>query len=380
MRKHLVLILLLLLIPVAFAAAQTEPAPVLKALDRLNQRLGTRLTLNDINWRWAQDVYPDSSLGCLLTGQTVVPGQVTGYQVTLFYENITWDYRVSANLETVILCSPQTTPTPTVRPTNTQPPTYTPDPSKPAAPTVCPGSLPFRLWIGGMGRVMPNGLPNNVRALAGSDGALLGELVPGSIFYVLDGPMCAEGLTWWFVAETTSDLIGWTPEGRGADYWLEPYYPYGTPTPSPGSLGQFPFATGTPPPSGAFPTNPPQPPLPSPTVTRTPLPRPTMTVTLPPPSGSIPTTTAISCSSTLPPRLVIGKGGRVTPGLPNNMRQGPGSSTAYVGEIPPGGVFTVLDGPRCASGMAWWQVSYNGLTGWTPEGQGSEYWVEPTGN
>jgi uncharacterized protein YraI len=62
------------------------------------------------------------------------------------------------------------------------------------------------------------------------------------------------------------------------------------------------------------------------------------------------------------------------------MRQGPGSSTAYVGEIPPGGVFTVLDGPRCASGMAWWQVSYNGLTGWTPEGQGSEYWVEPTGN
>jgi uncharacterized protein YraI len=67
----------------------------------------------------------------------------------------------------------------------------------------------------------------------------------------------------------------------------------------------------------------------------------------------------------------------VTPGIPNNLREGPGSSTKYVGEIPPGGVFTVLDGPRCASGIAWWQVNYNGLIGWTPEGQGTEYWVEP---
>jgi hypothetical protein len=375
MRKRLISILLfMLLIPAAWAMAQAEPQPVLKALADLNRRLGVQLTLSDFNWRWSQDVYPDSSLGCLLPGQTVVTGQVTGYQVTLFYEDIIWDYRVSADLGTVILCSPQPTPIPTQRPTNTPPPTSTVDPSREPAPIVCPGSLPFRLTVGSMGRVVPNGLPNNVRSLAGSSGTLNGELKAGSAFYVLDGPVCSGGLTWWYVAETTSDLIGWTPEGRGVDYWLEPYYPYGTPTLTTNLL-----VTGTPTVPGGFPTRTPfagtlPPTLPSPSPTLPGLSFPTMTTT------AIPTTTALICASALPPRLVIGKSGRVTPGIPNNLRQGPGSSTSYVGEIPPGGVFTVLDGPRCASGMAWWQVSYNGLTGWTPEGQGSEYWVEPTGN
>jgi len=392
MPKRLVfLLLLLLVIPAAWAAAQTDPAPVLKALEDLNRRLGLQLTLADFNWRWSQDVYPDSSLGCLLPGQIVTAGQVTGYQVTLFVDDIIYDYRVSSDLNMVILCSPQPTPIPTQRPTNRPPPTSTADPSRPSAPSVCPGSLPFRLYKGGMGQVVLNGLPNNVRALPGSTGSLLGELQAGSVFYVVDGPVCSGGLTWWNVAETTSNLIGWTPEGRGAEYWLEPYFPYGTPTPTAATLGQFSLVTGTPTiaGSGAFPTNSPafggvgvielqpptitpQPPTFAPLMpTRTPPGRPTMTVT------SVSSTTV--CATGLPPRLMIGRSGRVTPGLPNNLRQGPGSSAAYVGEIPPGGVFTVLDGPRCASGMAWWQVSYNGLTGWTPEGQGSEYWVEPTG-
>jgi hypothetical protein len=375
MRKRLISILLfMLLVPATWVMAQAEPRPVLKALEDLNRRLGVQLTLRDFNWRWSQDVYPDSSLGCLLPGQTVVTGQVTGYQVTLFYEDIIWDYRVSADLETVILCSPQPTAVPTQRPTNTPPPTSTVDPSREPSPSVCPGSPVFRLTIGSMGRVILNGLPNNVRSLAGSSGDLNGELQAGSAFYVLDGPVCSGGLTWWYVAETTSDLIGWTPEGRGAEYWLEPYYPYGTPTLTTNLL-----VTVTPTAPGGFPTRTPfagtlPPTLLPPSPTLPGLSFPAMTTT------ASPTTTAIICASAIPPRLVIGKSGRVTPGIPNNLRQGPGSSTAYVGEIPPGSVFTVLDGPRCASAMAWWQVSYNGLTGWTPEGQGSEYWVEPTGS
>jgi hypothetical protein len=209
---------------------------------------------------------------------------------------------------------------------------------------------------------------------------MAGTLAPGSAFYVLDGPMCASGLAWWQIAETSSNMTGWTPEGIGPEYWLEPYYPYGTPTATPTrageSLGQFSLVSPTPGSSAlVFPTRTPYVPTIPPATPQATLP------TLPPlptiTSTPIPTTTAISCSSALPPRLVIGKQGRVTPGLPNNIRQGPGSSTTYVGEIPPGGVFTVLDGPRCASGMAWWQVNYNGLIGWTPEGQGTEYWVEP---
>jgi hypothetical protein len=96
------------------------------------------------------------------------------------------------------------------------------------------------------------------------------------------------------------------------------------------------------------------------------------------PTPVLPTPTPAGCSN-LSSRLTIGQQGRVTPGLPNNVRAQPGESSQYVGEIAPGTVFTVLEGPRCASGLAWWQIDYNGLIGWTPEGKGEDYWLEPVG-
>jgi hypothetical protein len=48
-----------------------------------------------------------------------------------------------------------------------------------------------------------------------------------------------------------------------------------------------------------------------------------------------------------------------------------------IGQIPGGTVFVVVSGPQCVSGYAWWQVNYNGVTGWTAEGQGNDYWLEP---
>jgi hypothetical protein len=49
-----------------------------------------------------------------------------------------------------------------------------------------------------------------------------------------------------------------------------------------------------------------------------------------------------------------------------------------VGRIPGEDGFVVLEGPVCAEGYAWWRVDYNGTLGWTVEGTGEEYWVEPS--
>lgn len=86
-----------------------------------------------------------------------------------------------------------------------------------------------------------------------------------------------------------------------------------------------------------------------------------------------------ACANVLPRRLIIGNQGRVTPGTPNRVRSEPNTQAQVLGTIPGGEPFTVLQGPTCdsANGIAWWQVDYNGLIGWTAEGQGQTYFVEP---
>lgn len=358
MLKRWFFVLIVLCVPAVVVFAQSYPQVVQDALDDLNHRLGTSLTLDDLNWRWSQQVYDDSSLGCPRPGQTYTKGQVMGYQVELDYNHITWDYRVSGDRKTLILCSPQPTATPTQRPTRL-PPTLIPAtaaPSATATPSGCPDSPPSRLVVGEQGRVVPNGFPNNVREQPGSSSQYLGEIPPGGVFYVLDGPRCGSGIAWWYVAGTNSDLTGWTPEGQGADYWLEPVTLPGTPTRT--LVANPAFATNT---------------LPAPTTTP---PAPTLTAT-PTRPAVVTSSVPVVCAQGMPGRLIVGQYGQVTPGVPNNVREQPGTSSKYLGEIPPGGLFKVLDGPRCASGMAWWRVDYNGLIGWTPEGQAGDYWLEP---
>jgi hypothetical protein len=184
-------------------------------------------------------------------------------------------------------------------------------------PPTC--TLPNRLWVGGQGRVTP-GLPNIVRSAPGtrSSGANSVEIgsIPGSgVFSVIGGPECgSDGRWWWYV--NYNGLIGWTAEGEGtSNYWVEPWYGSGS------------------------------------------------TV----------------CPGFMPSRLNIGGQGRVTlyPNLPNRMREFPSYQGFVTGSIPAGGVFTVLDGPNCAQNTAWWLVNYNGVVGWTAEGSGSQYWLEP---
>jgi uncharacterized protein YraI len=86
---------------------------------------------------------------------------------------------------------------------------------------------------------------------------------------------------------------------------------------------------------------------------------------------------ALQCPGFLPSRLTPGGWGRVTPGLPNNVRSYPSLGAPLAGQIPAGGIFQVINGPACTGNTAWWQVSYYGIVGWTMEGEGGLYWLEP---
>lgn len=86
----------------------------------------------------------------------------------------------------------------------------------------------------------------------------------------------------------------------------------------------------------------------------------------------------VYCPGAQDPRLVIGREGVVIPGYGmNNIRIAAGDTSQVVAQIPENERFTVKDGPVCADGMLWFKVEYQGVEGWTPEGDGSDYWLEP---
>jgi len=184
------------------------------------------------------------------------------------------------------------------------------------SPFGCPNSPTPRLYPGIQGQVTP-GSPNTLRVSPSSSAAAVGQIPGGGVFAVLSGPQCGvEGWTYWRV--NYNGMVGWTAEGQGGTYWLQPYAYTPTPTPQP------------------------------------------------------------VCSLT--PRVFVGGVARVTPGDPNVLRSQPrrGSGSTIYGYIPAGTTLTILAGPNCdGEGMYWWQVNYNGMIGWTPEGQYGAYWLEP---
>lgn len=94
----------------------------------------------------------------------------------------------------------------------------------------------------------------------------------------------------------------------------------------------------------------------------------TQTVSVPP-----------TCPNTLPSRLNRGDNARVTLlGTANNVRSGAGTNFNRIGQLAPGAPFTVLEGPSCANGYAWYRVQGDGITGWTAEAL-DVYWLEPLG-
>ena len=89
-----------------------------------------------------------------------------------------------------------------------------------AVPEKCINTLPPRLKPGDTAAVTYTPpVANRLRRQPGYTGTVTGLMNPGSIFYVMDGPVCADGLYWYYVS--CNGILGWTAESDEGKYWLE---------------------------------------------------------------------------------------------------------------------------------------------------------------
>ncbi len=99
------------------------------------------------------------------------------------------------------------------------------------------------------------------------------------------------------------------------------------------------------------------------------------------PIPTIPGTNGDICpGSPTPSQMSVGIAGIVTEGgVANRVRSGPGKSNEIIGYMPPTTRFIVIGGPECdaTDHIRWWQVDWNGLKGWTAEGEKDAYYLAP---
>jgi hypothetical protein len=216
----LLMLLFLLSLPAGIAAAQGAPDQINIALDRLSAVVNRTLTINDLqNWTWAQDLYPDLSLGCPQPDTAYAQVATQGYSFLLTYGGVIYDYRVSADGNVAFLCNQiseadlaNATPTP-VGEDVVDTAIGCPEPE--------PGViyLPRRLTSGIQAQVAA-GAPIVQRAEPTDNGAVAGEIAAGAIINLVSGPVCADAQVWW--QADYDGRVGWVVEGSDNSYALEP--------------------------------------------------------------------------------------------------------------------------------------------------------------
>ncbi|NWF69357.1 MAG: hypothetical protein HXY40_09745 [Chloroflexi bacterium] len=206
-RRYWALLLAVLLLALPLATLAQAPEQINLALADLGTRVGRTITLADLSdWAWSEQIFPDASLGCPQTGQTYAQVQTRGFQFILTFENVTYDYRVSADGTLVVLCSSV---------------------SAPESCDSAPGDIPFvepRLTIGQQARVVQN-ITLSLRAEPTRGALSLADIPAGTVVDVLDGPRCAIGsLRYWQIRYNSPNgaIVGWGAEGYDGEYYLEP--------------------------------------------------------------------------------------------------------------------------------------------------------------
>ena len=87
-------------------------------------------------------------------------------------------------------------------------------------PKQCVNTLPPRLKAGDTaGVTYTPPVANRLRKDPGYRGAIITTISPGKTFYVMDGPVCADNLYWYYV--NFNGKYGWTAESDEGQYWLE---------------------------------------------------------------------------------------------------------------------------------------------------------------
>ncbi|MBC7871854.1 MAG: hypothetical protein H7Y09_13505, partial [Chitinophagaceae bacterium] len=96
--------------------------------------------------------------------------------------------------------------------------------------------------------------------------------------------------------------------------------------------------------------------------------------------GIVSAQTTPTCPDARPQRLIVGEQGTVIRTSEHRLREEPQSDSDELGAFPADSVFFIHSGPVCAEGFAWWYVDFEGIFGWTAEGDSAAYWLEPVGD
>lgn len=85
----------------------------------------------------------------------------------------------------------------------------------------------------------------------------------------------------------------------------------------------------------------------------------------------------VQCPGSEPTRLTEDTQAQVIPDIQSiNFYTEPSTDSDMLAQIPAGEPFQVYR-PRCADGLTWWSVRYNGTIGWVVESQGDTFFLEP---
>jgi hypothetical protein len=109
-------------------------------------------------------------------------------------------------------------PTPTIFKSAFLPPIT---PVSQAEPRRCPKAPRSRLIVSERARVTNNDQALNIRSYPGTQYQQIGQMPPGSVFFVLSGPRCEGDYVWFYILYQTME--GWIAEGDDDVTYAVPY-------------------------------------------------------------------------------------------------------------------------------------------------------------